>query len=138
MDCSPARLLFPWDFPGMNTGVGCHALFRRIFPHPGIKPVSPVLAGRFFTTSATWEASIEVLLRQFTSSNVHPGLCFNPLQGTQCCTSAWAKAGWTVFCVFCTFPSRAKARVHPRAGSPHSCFSPCFSITYSPFSALGS
>ena len=25
-------------------------------PEPGIKPTSPVLAGGFFTTSATWEA----------------------------------------------------------------------------------
>ena len=25
-------------------------------PDPGIKPESPALAGRFFTTSATWEA----------------------------------------------------------------------------------
>jgi len=25
-------------------------------PNPGIKPVSLALAGRFFTTSATWEA----------------------------------------------------------------------------------
>ena len=23
---SPARLLYPWDFPGKNTGVGCHFL----------------------------------------------------------------------------------------------------------------
>ena len=23
--------LFPWDFPGKNTGVGCHALFQGIF-----------------------------------------------------------------------------------------------------------
>ena len=31
-------------------------------PHPGIKPsslVSPALAGRFFTTSATWEVLYE-------------------------------------------------------------------------------
>ena len=26
MDCSPVRLLCPWDFPGKNTGVGCHFL----------------------------------------------------------------------------------------------------------------
>ena len=31
MDCSPARLLCPWDSPGKNTGVGCHALFQGIF-----------------------------------------------------------------------------------------------------------
>ena len=24
LDCSPSRFLCPWDFPGKNTGVGCH------------------------------------------------------------------------------------------------------------------
>ena len=28
----PARLLCPWDFPGKNTGVGCHFLLQGIFP----------------------------------------------------------------------------------------------------------
>ena len=32
LDCSPTRLLGPWDFPGKNTGVGCHALLQGIFP----------------------------------------------------------------------------------------------------------
>ena len=27
----PARLLCPWDSPGSNTGVGCHALLQEIF-----------------------------------------------------------------------------------------------------------
>ena len=27
-----ARLLCPWDSPGKNTGVGCHALLQEIFP----------------------------------------------------------------------------------------------------------
>ena len=27
----PARLLCPWDSPGKNTGVGCHALLQGIF-----------------------------------------------------------------------------------------------------------
>ena len=31
MDCSP-RLLCPWDSPGKNTAVGCHALLQGIFP----------------------------------------------------------------------------------------------------------
>ena len=26
----PAKLLCPWDFPGKNTGMGCHFLLRRI------------------------------------------------------------------------------------------------------------
>ena len=41
-----ARLLCPWDFPGKNTGVGCHAILQGIFPTQGIEltfPVSPVL-----------------------------------------------------------------------------------------------
>ena len=29
--------------------------FSRGFPDPGIEPAPPALAGRFFTTSATWE-----------------------------------------------------------------------------------
>ena len=28
----PSRLLCPWDSPGTNSGVGCHALLQRIFP----------------------------------------------------------------------------------------------------------
>ena len=28
MDCSPMRLLCPWDLPGKNTGVGCHFLLQ--------------------------------------------------------------------------------------------------------------
>ena len=49
MGCSPTRLLCPWDFPDKNTGMGCHFLLQGIFP-TGVKPASPTLAGRFFTT----------------------------------------------------------------------------------------
>ena len=35
-DCSPTRLLHPWDFPGKNTGVGCHFLLQEIFPTQGL------------------------------------------------------------------------------------------------------
>ena len=31
MNCSPTRLLCPWDSPGKITGVGCHALCQGIF-----------------------------------------------------------------------------------------------------------
>ena len=30
-----ARPLCPWDFPGKNTGVGCHSLLQGIFPTQG-------------------------------------------------------------------------------------------------------
>ena len=36
--CPPSRLLFPWDFPSKNTGVGCHAILQRIFPTQGSNP----------------------------------------------------------------------------------------------------
>ena len=31
-----ARLLCPWDFPGKNTGAGCHFLLQGIFPTQGL------------------------------------------------------------------------------------------------------
>jgi len=34
----PARLLCPWDSPGKNTRVGCHALLQGIFPTQGPNP----------------------------------------------------------------------------------------------------
>ena len=46
--CSPARLLCLWNFPGKNTGVGCHFLFQRIFPAQELNLC--LLSGRFFTT----------------------------------------------------------------------------------------
>ena len=71
------KLLCPWNFPGKNTGVDCHFLLQWIFliqgsnlcllhwqvclllVEPPGKPMcvcmSCAVAGRFFTTSATWE-----------------------------------------------------------------------------------
>ena len=46
LSCS-SRLLVPWDFPGKNTGVGCHIL---ILPNPRIEPMFLGLAGGFLTT----------------------------------------------------------------------------------------
>ena len=34
----PARFLCPWDSPGKNTGVGCHALLQGIFPTQRLNP----------------------------------------------------------------------------------------------------
>ena len=32
----PVRLLYPWDFPGKDTGMGCHFLLQGIFPTQGL------------------------------------------------------------------------------------------------------
>ena len=34
----PVRLLYPWDFPGKDTGMGCHFLLQGIFPTQGLNP----------------------------------------------------------------------------------------------------
>ena len=37
----PARLLWPWDSPGKNTGVGFHFFLQGIFPTQGSNPGVP-------------------------------------------------------------------------------------------------
>ena len=46
------------NIPGKNIGVSCHALLQGISPTRDRTEalMSPALAGRFITTSATWEA----------------------------------------------------------------------------------
>ena len=63
---SPARLLCPRDSLGKNTGVGCDTLLQGIFLTQGSNLylsslMSPAMAGRFFTTSATLEAQFLVI-----------------------------------------------------------------------------
>ena len=36
LDCSLTRLLCPWNFPGKNTGVGCHFLLQGVFLTQGL------------------------------------------------------------------------------------------------------
>ena len=48
----------PWNSPGKNTGVGCHALLQGIFPTQGLNPhllslMSPALAAGFFLPLST-------------------------------------------------------------------------------------
>ena len=38
MDCSLPGCSCPWDFPGKNTGVGCHSLLQGTFPTQGSNP----------------------------------------------------------------------------------------------------
>ena len=45
----PAKLLCPWDCPGKNSGVGCHALLQGIFLTQGLNSSgSPELVDGFF------------------------------------------------------------------------------------------
>ena len=68
------QILCPWDSPGKNTGVNCHALLQGIFPTQRLNPCLlhlPALASRFFTTSATWE--VHILLASLQKIEVYLG-----------------------------------------------------------------
>ena len=66
----PARLLYPWDSSGKNTGVGCHFFLQGIFPTQGLN--SRLLLGRrFFTTEQNSLYNVlRVLGRQWYISSV--------------------------------------------------------------------
>ena len=76
----PARLLCPWDFPGKNSGVGCHILLQGIFQtHPGMKPASPALQADSLLLSYQESPSMEQLLlncSQITAMNSKQNMCF--------------------------------------------------------------
>ena len=57
MDCSLPGSSVNINSPGKNTGVGCHFLLQGIFliQRWDTSLMSPALAGKFFTTRATWE-----------------------------------------------------------------------------------
>ena len=57
--CIPPGSSVHGDSPGKNTGLGCYALLQGIFLIQVSNPpllMSPALADKFLTTSATWEA----------------------------------------------------------------------------------
>ena len=70
----PTRLLCPWDSPGKNTGVGCHALCQGNFQTQGsnLSLMSHALAGTLFTT--TWEV---IFINKFPSWLVSDSVAWN-------------------------------------------------------------
>ena len=46
----PTRLLCPWNFPGKNTGMGCHFLLQGFLPGIKLTSGSPALASGFLAT----------------------------------------------------------------------------------------
>ena len=73
MDCSLPGFSIHGIFQARILELGCHFLLQGIFPTQGWNPeplMSPGLAGRFFTTSAPWEAHCA----SFTSSFIPPVL----------------------------------------------------------------
>ena len=63
----PAKLFCPWNSPGKNTGVGCHALRQQIFQCRD-RPQVFHIACRFFTVWATREALLCIRPFNYSSS----------------------------------------------------------------------
>ena len=79
IDCNPPGFFCPRDFPGKNTGVGCHFLLQGIFSTQRSTHVS-CLAGRF----STWQVEphlwmcvhvlsrIQLFVTPSTAARLHP------------------------------------------------------------------
>jgi len=77
----PARLFWPWDSLGKNTGVGYHFLFQGIFLTQELNPHLPHW-GRLFTDWATRESHIpkrseSKCLHKNLYTNVHRSIVLN-------------------------------------------------------------
>ena len=68
--CTAARQApLPWGFSRQDIGEGCHALLQGNLPNPRTKPVSPALAGWFFSTESPgkpWNLSNSQEIRRST------------------------------------------------------------------------
>ena len=70
----PTRLLRPWDFPGKNTGVGCHCLLQGIFPTQGLNPhCRQILYHLSHQGSETREENSYYLIWEYMQSAWHLG-----------------------------------------------------------------
>ena len=104
MGCSPlARLLCPWNFPGKNTGVGCHFLLQSIFLTQGSNlrlllwqvdslPLSHLggedlkgLIIRYPTCCCRWVAKSRVTLGNPMDCSP-PGSSADAIDGPVCCS----------------------------------------------------
>ena len=59
MDCSPTRILYPWNFPGKHVEAGCHFLLQGIFLIQGSNLYLLSFLSwqvNFFYHCATWKA----------------------------------------------------------------------------------
>ena len=81
MDCSPTRLLCPWDSLGKNTGMGCHFRLQGIFPTQGLNPGLPhcrwILCQLSHKGSSECAASINTHCKTINEHYFHI-LCFFP------------------------------------------------------------
>ena len=84
----PTRLLCPWDSPGKNAGMGCHALLQGTLPTQGSNPslMSPALASGFFTLVSPGKLYLDCA---YTKKLFIIYLKFNPKQTQLGISAVW-------------------------------------------------
>ena len=83
--CNPTRLLCPWDFPGNNTGVGCHALLQGICSTWRLNPHLFRLHWQVGSLPlATWEAYTMHLCPVFLPSSMYNFVSWSCLDLPHC------------------------------------------------------
>ena len=81
----PTRLLCPWDSPGKNTGVRCHALLQGIFHTQGSNPhlLCPCLGRQILDHCTTWEVHYHWKCRVLTTEPSRKSHVFHFLSSFQ-------------------------------------------------------
>ena len=70
----PSRLLCPWDSPGTNTGVGCHALLQAQASNPSLLHLLQLQTGSL-PLAPPWKPYLFIYLPKFIYS--HPPIIIN-------------------------------------------------------------
>ena len=81
----PARLLCPWDSPGKNIVVGCHALLHGIFLSDSVSP-GGVGGGAHLGNPRTKPPTVQRLLLSELSGSVALNLSLSPNAGELDCS----------------------------------------------------
>ena len=83
--CNPmnSRLLYPWDFSGKNTGVGCHSLLQGIFLTQGSN-LHLLLYRKILYHWATREAQMQMVIIKKTINNKYGQGCAEKGTLVQC------------------------------------------------------
>ena len=96
------RLLCPWDFPGKNTGVGCHALLQRIFPtqgsNPGLQYFRQSLRSEPLGKQTRYACIHSLLQHLIKNLKCHPRHHFMPRLLTTDIHSQWTLSFLTISC----------------------------------------
>ena len=85
----PTRLLYSWDSPGKNTGVGCHPSSRDLC-NPGIQSAS----------------SVTPALQTDSLSLSHPGSPVSVMAKTK--SGYWCRECWRLGCIGISITSHVK------------------------------